>query len=1059
MASSAVSVEVLATPAALLASHKVIVTGTEHETAPPLLSRVHEAAWYGDTDALQSCLGAGDCVDAPDEDGNTPLHLAAKQDHREVTRLLLESGADAHCQNMAKKIPLDVARMGGRCTGILWENMEWRAQIERKQRCFVQLQDGTTIGDADGDRLVCWFTPMTCQVHFELLPPDKSPGCLIGCFTHKRRAKSASKPWPCQSYTLPIDTEAIVTSSLTVDVLVPSTRDIPPGAAAGPLPRRVVVMLCLALDVAQGVSRMLRTFYAEAMQVDEFLRAARANEITMMGRIAATEEVLAEKRRRIVEMMKRGPSKQGQAEALEVRAEAGQLEKSVEEMRLSISSEWRKVAACAAKAIAKFEARDRAGTAGMGSSGAFQLPLLRAKMEEAFSRNPQQDGGVLAASMDTMGSAAERLSQQSPTGASTSNSSAGSPSEADSISFFAAPPCGSNKVPADTRSGTLILRRLRQSGAEGGPAAVPAPAEPCQRAAETRGPECVPGDGLQTLGNSFCEMGSETMSQGFDEQPRHDEAPCLQEHPESGKASPQLEGKGNRINEEIELGLPDERPAAVRDSLCGRKPELRQNLSVVVQDSVDDLDAVLLSTLSVDKSLGARRLTRHRPTGMPLLDLHSVNERKLQCSEEDISLSDYVIGGNHESPLLEEGFRDSFPEAVDGSGVEAGVAADVDAAAKALSSPREADGLEAVSASVELAWQSYGATSLSYGFEHSLESAAFLTEASTPPNELFGSAGVELLNILPLRGKDAAKRKSSRQYHHIKAPLPKKAAESALPLFRPQIGSEAQGSAEGKENLSPVGHPQPEGERAGATDEGADQPERCDSPTIASRTKGAVRSAAAQINARLSAGGVGGAGGVFPKAAPNRFRHSAGSAVACNITRRTGGSLNLGASDSGPCSGGGGVSPEAIGHPKPIKAYPSRRVSGPSGAQYDTHPRVTNASCHLGLNVALVSDRREEPSKDAAQEAAPKPSRMPLVRRQGTAATNVGAMAKPSAAEAGAPQRVGTVQDVIASFSKGDEENSPVPRRRWEAQPWREQVPPAGGTRALRQASKPRWRF
>jgi len=68
------------------------------------------AAKHGDVDAAQRFLDQGADVNAKDEAGLTPLHLAAWRSHVEVARLLIQRGAEV---NSGRITPLDWAASHG----------------------------------------------------------------------------------------------------------------------------------------------------------------------------------------------------------------------------------------------------------------------------------------------------------------------------------------------------------------------------------------------------------------------------------------------------------------------------------------------------------------------------------------------------------------------------------------------------------------------------------------------------------------------------------------------------------------------------------------------------------------------------------------------------------------------------------------------------------------------------------------------------------------------------------------------------------------------------------
>ncbi len=53
-------------------------------------------------------LKEGAVIDQKDNEGNTPLHLAAERGHGRTVRLLLDNGANATIRNNAGERPLDL---------------------------------------------------------------------------------------------------------------------------------------------------------------------------------------------------------------------------------------------------------------------------------------------------------------------------------------------------------------------------------------------------------------------------------------------------------------------------------------------------------------------------------------------------------------------------------------------------------------------------------------------------------------------------------------------------------------------------------------------------------------------------------------------------------------------------------------------------------------------------------------------------------------------------------------------------------------------------------------
>ena len=68
-----------------------------------------EAAKKGNIEEVKQHIAAGTDVNAKDKYENTPLHLAAIYDHKEVAELLIAEGADVNAKDVDVTTPLDLA--------------------------------------------------------------------------------------------------------------------------------------------------------------------------------------------------------------------------------------------------------------------------------------------------------------------------------------------------------------------------------------------------------------------------------------------------------------------------------------------------------------------------------------------------------------------------------------------------------------------------------------------------------------------------------------------------------------------------------------------------------------------------------------------------------------------------------------------------------------------------------------------------------------------------------------------------------------------------------------
>jgi len=76
-------------------------------TAKAIDILIFKAAFEGNVEAVKQRLAAGTDVNAKNNDGSTPLHIAARHGVKEVAELLIDKGADVNVKNAFGRTPLD----------------------------------------------------------------------------------------------------------------------------------------------------------------------------------------------------------------------------------------------------------------------------------------------------------------------------------------------------------------------------------------------------------------------------------------------------------------------------------------------------------------------------------------------------------------------------------------------------------------------------------------------------------------------------------------------------------------------------------------------------------------------------------------------------------------------------------------------------------------------------------------------------------------------------------------------------------------------------------------
>jgi ankyrin repeat protein len=70
---------------------------------------LHWAAYAGSVDIAEMCLDAGCELEAANEHGDRPLHIAARQGHYKCVALFLARGADSESRNNANNAAIAVS--------------------------------------------------------------------------------------------------------------------------------------------------------------------------------------------------------------------------------------------------------------------------------------------------------------------------------------------------------------------------------------------------------------------------------------------------------------------------------------------------------------------------------------------------------------------------------------------------------------------------------------------------------------------------------------------------------------------------------------------------------------------------------------------------------------------------------------------------------------------------------------------------------------------------------------------------------------------------------------
>eukprot|EP00240_Pyramimonas_obovata_P005636 CAMPEP_0118932334 /NCGR_PEP_ID=MMETSP1169-20130426/9897_1 /TAXON_ID=36882 /ORGANISM="Pyramimonas obovata, Strain CCMP722" /LENGTH=326 /DNA_ID=CAMNT_0006874977 /DNA_START=52 /DNA_END=1032 /DNA_ORIENTATION=+ len=101
-----------------------VTPGGASPAPEPEINNLHDAAKFGDLEAVEDFIAIGKDVNAQDEVGRTPLHFASAYAHVEIMNELIENGANVNLVDVKNNSPLHYGAGYGRgeCVGVLLDN-------------------------------------------------------------------------------------------------------------------------------------------------------------------------------------------------------------------------------------------------------------------------------------------------------------------------------------------------------------------------------------------------------------------------------------------------------------------------------------------------------------------------------------------------------------------------------------------------------------------------------------------------------------------------------------------------------------------------------------------------------------------------------------------------------------------------------------------------------------------------------------------------------------------------------------------------------------------------
>ena len=105
---------------------------------------LHEAASNGHKDILKILLQAGASVNAANAEGDTPLHSAVNNGHKDILKILIASGGDVNAVNLYGSTILDAAAANVRIISMFHGN-DREGRLVKARETLEYLIDGNGV--------------------------------------------------------------------------------------------------------------------------------------------------------------------------------------------------------------------------------------------------------------------------------------------------------------------------------------------------------------------------------------------------------------------------------------------------------------------------------------------------------------------------------------------------------------------------------------------------------------------------------------------------------------------------------------------------------------------------------------------------------------------------------------------------------------------------------------------------------------------------------------------------------------------------------------------------